>query len=265
MRKFYWLIICFGLLYCACANTRNPNVQNSNTTEITVSAAASLQDAFREIGALYEKQTGVKVNLNFAASGALQQQIEHGAPVDVFASAGQSQMNVLRDKQLLTDNDSSVNFAQNKIVLIVSSDANVKTGSFVELLENKTAKIAVGNPKTVPAGVYAEQTLRRLGVWDKFQPRLVFAEDVRQVLQYVERGETEAGIVYASDVSQANKKVREVARAPENSHEPIFYPIAVIKNSRNQVAAKKFIELVTSGQGQTILKTRGFQEVSQKP
>lgn len=258
MRKFRWLIISFGLLFAACTNTQKPVVQNQNTTEITVSAAASLQDAFREIGALYERQTGVKINFNFAASGALQQQIEQGAPVDVFASAGQQQLDKLQEKDLIVP-ETRRDFVKNELVFIVAKTSGEST--FKEFLRNETARMAIGNPKTVPAGVYAEEQLRHLGVWKKLEPRLIFAEDVRQVLDYVARGETEFGMVYVSDAKTAADKVRVFGRVEIDS-DPILYPIAVVKNSRNQSAAAKFIELVVSREGQAILQKQGFMTVN---
>lgn len=234
--------------------------EQTKKTEITVSAAASLQEAFREIGAVYEKQNGVKVNFNFASSGALQRQIEQGAPADVFASAGKPQMDALTNQSLIIP-ETRQDFVRNELVLIVPAKSETKFNSFVQFLDDDKARLAIGNPKTVPAGQYSEQTLNRIGLWQKLQPRLILAEDVRQVLDYVSRGEVEAGIVYASDVRAAKDSVREIARAPENSHEPISYPIGVVKTTKNADAARKFVELVLSSEGQQILQNYGFEKV----
>lgn len=250
------------MLLSACASTQNNNNSKAQAAEITVSAAASLQEAFREIGALYTKQTGAKINFNFAASGVLQQQIEQGAPVDVFASASERQTNALVEKGLIAPEAVRV-FARNELVLITLPQSELPYLQFAEYLQRDNQKIAVGNPKTVPAGIYAEQTLRNLKIWEKAQSRLVFAEDVRQVLQYVARGETGLGIVYASDAKSAGAQVYQIATAPENSHEPILYPIAVVKDTKNLDAAIEFVKTVRGAEGAAILQKYGFQTIKQ--
>jgi molybdate transport system substrate-binding protein len=225
--------------------------------EITVSAAASLRDAFREISERHEERIGTKVIFNFGASGALQKQIESGAPVDLFASAGRPQMDALANQGLIIP-ETRRDFARNTLVLVGPADRTPVIASFADLGSPKIMRLAVGNPKTVPAGQYAEQSLTRLGLWQQLQPRLILAEDVRQVLDYVARGEVDAGIVYASDVLAAGNKVRSVASAPEDSHDPILYPLAVVSASSHQEAARAFIEIVMSGDGQRILQRYGF-------
>jgi molybdate transport system substrate-binding protein len=118
--------------------------------------------------------------------------------------------------------------------------------------------VAIGNPKTVPAGQYARETLRNLNLWDRLQPRLVLAENVRQVLDYVARGETDAGVVYVSDVSAAAQSVALAAVAPENSHSPILYPIAVVRGTGNRAEAGRFVKMTLGDEGQKILKKHGF-------
>ena len=225
--------------------------------EIIVSAAASLRDAFQEIGAIYEKQTGVKPNFNFAASGVLQQQIETGAPVDVFASAAQQQMDNLQKKGLLID-ETRRNFTGNSLVLIVPVNSKLGVKSFEDIADAKVARIAIGNPKTVPAGQYAQDSLTAMKLWEKLQPRFIPAENVRQVLDYVSRDEVDAGLVYASDAVIAEGKIRVVAQAPKGTHEAIIYPIAVLKDSAVKAEAVKFIELTQSKTGKDILAKYGF-------
>jgi len=227
--------------------------------EIIVSAAASLRDAFLEIGAIYEKQTGVKPNFNFAASGILQQQIETGAPVDVFASAGQQQMDTLQKKGLILD-ETRKDFTGNSLVLIVPANSKLNIKSFEGLADAKVGRIAIGNPKTVPAGQYAQDSLTTMKLWDKLQPRFIPSENVRQVLDYVSRDEVDAGLVYASDAAISEGKIRVVAEAPAGTHELIIYPIAVIKDSTNRDDAVKFIELTQSKTGKDILAKYGFTD-----
>ena len=223
---------------------------------ILVSAAISLRSAFEEIGLIYEKQTGVRVEFNLGASGLLQKQIEGGAPVDVFASAGEKQMDELQAKNLIIP-ETRRNLAQNTLVLIAPSDSQIALKSFPDLLKPDVERIAIGNPKTVPAGEYAGDTLRYFRLWDKIQPRLVLAENVRQVLDYVERGEAQAGIVYSSDVLNT-RGVKVAVTAPNESHKPILYPIAVVRGTASRVDAQRFIDLALSKAGQDILAKYGF-------
>ncbi|MGE0126538.1 MAG: molybdate ABC transporter substrate-binding protein [Blastocatellales bacterium] len=259
-RKNWRLFVLLMPVLAGLACRQSTNREQRAGSEITVSAAASLRDAFGEIGKRYEAATGARVNFNFGASGALQKQIESGAPVDVFASAGIPQMDALASQGLIAP-ETRRDFARNTLVLAVPADQSLGLKSFADLGEAAVRKLAIGNPRTVPAGQYAEQSLTRLGLWRQMEPRLVFAEDVRQVLDYVARGEVEAGIVYASDAQSSNHRVRVAARAPEGSHDPILYPIAVVRASKQQEAARAFIAEVVSDEGQRILEKYGFERV----
>jgi molybdate transport system substrate-binding protein len=264
VRRFCLLamIILIAAAGHACRGSEPPgsNRDSQAGREITVSAAVSLRDAFREISKQYEGRTGAKINFNFGASGALQKQIESGAPVDVFASAGIPQMDALATQGLIAP-ETRRDFARNALVLVVPADSTSGPASFKDLGGAKVKKLAIGNPKTVPVGQYAEQTLTRLGLWQQLQPRLILAEDVRQTLDYVARGEVDAGIVYASDVRATGNRVRTVATAPADTHDPILYPIAVVKASSRQEAARAFIEAVMSDEGQGVLEKYGFERV----
>lgn len=230
--------------------------EQTSGNEIIVSAAVSLKDAFNEIAQLNEQRNNVKVHFNFGASGALQRQIEAGAPVDVFASAGTQQMDQLATKELIVS-ASRIDFARNVLVLVEPPNSSA-IASFTDLTKSEVKKIALGNPKTVPAGQYTEQTFNKLQLLPGIQSKLIYAEDVRQVLDYVVRGEVDAGIVYSSDVLSAGARVKEVVRAPDDSHDPILYPIAIVKDSKRKDAAQKFIDLVLSSDGQKILANYGF-------
>jgi molybdate transport system substrate-binding protein len=231
-----------------------------NNSELLVSAAASLKNAFKEIGSLYEKQTGIRVQLNLGASGLLQKQIETGAPVDVFASAGEKQVDELQGQGLIIPG-SRRNFARNALVLILPEHSTIAIRTFQDLARPEITRLAIGNPKTVPAGQYAQELLKNLKLLDILQTRLVLAENVSQVLDYVERGEVDAGIVYASDVTGLQKKVEIAAHAPKGSHAAIIYPIAVIRGTENRIAARRFIDLILSSEGQAILIKSGFLSI----
>lgn len=228
-----------------------------------VSAAISLKDAFNEIGEVYKSKIGGTINFNFGASGALQKQIETGAPVDVFASAGARQMDELADKNLI-DRATRRDFIRNTLVLIVPADSKIPLASFSDLTKAEVRKIAVGNPKTVPAGQYTEQLFGKMNLKTSVQGKLILAEDVRQALDYVARGETDAGIVYATDARSVGEKIRLAAAASENAHAPILYPIAIIKDGNQKQAAQAFVDLVTSPEGQSILQKYGFSSVDNK-
>lgn len=254
--------LCLPLLLLLLAGCKSPETASSDTSagagsEIIVWAAASLQNALREIGTAYTSRTNNKVAFNFAASGALQQQIESGAPADVFASAGQNEMDALTRKNLIAV-DTRKDFARNALVLVVPTDATAGINSFAGLGDEAVRRVAIGNPKTVPAGQYAERLLTKLNLWQALQPKLIRAEDVRQVLDYVARGEADAGIVYHTDALSARNRVRELARASEEESEPILYPVAIVKDSRRAEAARSFVEFLVGDEGQAILTKHGF-------
>ena len=225
---------------------------------IVVAAAISLKESLTELGSIYERRTATKVTFTFGASGELEKQIEAGAPVDVFASAAEREMDELQARNLI-DRATRADFARNSLVLVVPRDSTLQMRSFSDLGKPGVTKIAIGNPKTVPAGQYAEQLLRNTRIWPKIDSRLILAENVRQVLDYVAREEVDAGIVYATDVQVAQGRVSVAVRAPDGDYGPILYPLAVIRDSANANAAKAFVDLVSSPEGIQILKKHGFQ------
>jgi len=256
-RRFWKFIIAAILLIAALFTSATLCIPEPAKDEILVSAAVSLKNAFEEIGPMYEKRTGAKVRFNLGASGLLQRQIETGAPVDVFASAGEKQMDALQSRGLILADTRRV-FARNALVLDVAPQSKLSIRSFADLGRREVTRIALGNPKTVPAGQYAREALTNLKLWDKLQPRFVLAENVRQVLDYVVRGEADAGIVYASDVSAARGQAAIAAYAPKGSHSPIVYPIGIVKDTRQRSNAQRFIDLMLSAEGQAVLKKYGF-------
>ena len=231
----------------------------SPAQELTLSVAISMKEATEELGRRFqESHPVVRLQYNFGASGALQQQIEAGAPVDLFISAGEAQMDALERKGLLRPG-SRRSFARNALVAVVPADAPRAPGQPADLLRADIRRIAIGNPKTVPAGQYAEESLRSLALWDAVRAKLVYGENVRQVLEYVARGEVEAGMVYATDLAVGGGRVREAFRIPPQSHRPITYPVAIVQESRHVPLAEAFIELLLGHEGQTILGRLGFQ------
>ncbi len=215
-----------------------PALQPAAAEELTVSAAISLKNAFEEIGRQFEKShPGVKVLFNFGASGDLARQIEAGAPVDVFASAALKDMDDL-DRQGLIRPGSKTNFAGNTLVLIVPNRSPIPVKSFQDLRDERIQRIAIGNPKTVPAGRYAQEVLTRLQLWEVLKNKLILAENVRQVLDYVARGEVDAGLVYSTDARTRANEIKIISTAPEESHQPILYPIGIIRGTKKETLSR---------------------------
>ena len=235
--------------------TVTPNAAGSET--ITVSAAASLTEALTNISSQFQKENpGMNVSLNFGGSGNLRKQIEGEAPVDVFASADENQMDMLANKSLI-DNSSRKDFAHNSLVLIVPEDSILNITSIKDLADPKVGKISSCDPDTAPAGKYARSALTEAGLWSPIQNKIVLVDDVKEVLIYVERGEVDAGFVFISDVKTAQPgTVKIVTNVPVNV--PITYPITVVSSSTHKEAAQKFIDFVTGTEGQKILKEKRF-------
>ena len=223
---------------------------------LTVSAAASLTNAFQAIGQAFEKaHPGAKLTFNFAASGPLLAQIQQGAPVDVFASADQETMNRAATAKLLADG-TRADFAHNTLVVIVPSTAAKTPQALQDLAGADFKRIATGTPATVPVGRYTMEAVQKAGLTDALQPRWIFGESVRQVLNYVARGEVDAGFVYRTDALIEPEKARIAFTAPTTT--PVSYPIAAIAASKNADGARQFIGFVRSAQGQEILEKFGF-------
>ena len=258
-RRLFIAVVC---IVCLCAFSLGP--AQAESKGITVSAAISLKNAFEEIGKLYEsRHGGAKVSFNFGASGDLMLQIEGGAPVDVFASAAQKDMDEAGKKGLI-ETGTRKDFTANTVVLVIPSSEKKPIKSFSDLSSGKIKKIAIGNPKTVPAGRYAEEILQYYKVYDSIKDKLIFAENVRQVLDYVGRGEVDAGVIYSSDAKLKATDIKVVAVAPAGSHKPVIYPVAVIKGTKVPDLSKEFIAVATSEEGQAILRKYGFGSVTGK-
>ncbi len=228
--------------------------------EVTLSVAVSLKEVTEELGrAFMTARPGVTLRYNFGASGDLQKQIEAGAPVDLFLSAAQRQMDEL-EKQNLIVPASRRAFARNVLVVIKPADSRIDITKPADLLEARVGRIVIGSPRTVPAGQYAEESLRALGLWDRLQPKLVFSENVRQALDYVARGEVDAGFVYTTDAASRAQKVKEAFRLPDDSYRPVIYP----GRGRGRVQAGRPWPRRSSicsavGEGRTVLGRFGFQ------
>lgn len=229
------------------------------TARLTVSAAASLEEVFQEIARSFQDANPEhQVSLNLASSGHLQRQIERGAPVDVFASASPRPMDDLEKEGLIQPASRNV-MARNRLVLIASKGAAIR--SFSDLGKNFQGRLAIGNPRHVPAGFYAKEVLKRLGDWARLSSNRVLAENVLQVLEYVATGEADAGLVYRTDALRDRNRIKLIAEAPAGSHAPIEYPIAIVTGSRSLEASKAFIDFVLDSRAQAVLAQAGFEPV----
>ncbi|WP_175921514.1 molybdate ABC transporter substrate-binding protein [Burkholderia latens] len=226
--------------------------------ELVVSAAASLTNAFKAVGDAYQKQhPDTKVLFNFGASDVLMQQIAKGAPADVFASADQKAMDRAVAEKVVVPGTRR-DFAANSLVLIVPADSRAAApASLNELAGPGVKRIAYGDPASVPVGRYTEAALRAAGVWDAVSAKGVLAANVRQSLDYVARGEVDAGFVFGTDAAIMPGRVKVALTVPTQT--PITYPIAVVKDSRHAAQAQSFIDFVASPQGQAVLSTFGFK------
>ena len=262
MKKHFWSLIAVLLVtvvaIAGCGGTaQTPPPAAKQPVELHVSAAASLKDALAEIQKNYQaKNPNVMILYNLAASGTLQKQIEQGAPADLFISAAPKQMNELEEKNL-TNKATRKNLVENKLVVVVPLDSKLTIAKFEDLTQAGVQKVAVGETATVPAGQYAQQVLTKLGIWDAIKGKAVFAKDVRTVLAYTETGNVEAGIVYKTDAA-SSQKVKVVATAPEGTHEPIIYPMAVLSGAKQAKVAEDFANYLYSAESKAIFEKNGF-------
>jgi molybdate transport system substrate-binding protein len=246
--RFRQIALAAGLCLCLGGTAR--------ADELIVSAAISLVKAFKEIGEIFEQaQPQTKVVFNFAASGPLLQQIERGAPVDVLATADQDTMDRAAIKELIKP-ASRRTFAVNRLVLVVPAQQIGKINSVSDLKQDFVKRIAIGVPASVPAGRYARDALQAAGAWDALVPKFINAESVRQVMDYVSRGEVDAGFVYTTDAWGAGDRVRTVTDLATTK--PVEYPIAVIATTRSPRLAEAFVAHVLSAQGRAILAKHRF-------
>lgn len=242
------------------ATTQTQTVTATTTLEaitLNISAASSLTDALKEINNIYVKNnSNITLSPNFAGSGTLQKQIEQGAPADVFISAAASQMNTLSNEGLI-DNTTCKNLLNNKVVLIVPFDSALNLTGFNDLAQDKVKKIAVGDPKSVPAGTYAQQAFDKLGITAQVSGKYVLGADVKGVLSYVESGNVDAGIVYSTD-ALSSAKVKVVASAPDEINTKVVYPVAVVAASKHPGIAKDYQNFLFSSEAKAIFEKYGF-------
>jgi len=236
-------------------------ISHAQESVVRVSAAASLADVLKEIDAAYEKNTGTKVELNLGASSALARQIEEGAPADVFFSADLAKMDRLEKMGLI---DASTREAQlsNALVVVVPSDGKRTIASGRDLA--RAGKIALADPKAVPAGIYAKAWLEKLGLWAQVEPKIVATENVRAALAAVEAGNVDAGVVYKTDAA-ISKKVKVVYEVPAAEVPPIIYPMALVRESKNAAGAKRYLDFLDGYEARRVFEKFGFLMLPEPP
>ena len=224
--------------------------------DILVSAAASLTDTLKEIGAAYRSKSRHTVEFNFGSSSGLARQIEEGAPADIFFSADLAQMDRL-DKRGLLETGSRINLLSNQLVIIVPADSKLAISSPRDLLNADVKRIALAEPSSVPAGVYSKKYLTEEGLWNQVKPKVVPVQDVRATLASVESGNVEAGFVYKTDAA-VSKQVKIVYEVPVAKGPKITYPVAIVKASKQKVAARDFLNFVQGSTARNTFKKYGF-------
>lgn len=257
------LLSVLALTLTGLPNARAQDAQPSasvatDTKPVVVFAAASLKNALEGIAADWKEKTGRSATLSFAASSALAKQIEAGAPADIFVSADLKWMDWSAERKLIND-ASRKNLLGNALVLIAPKDSTAtlkieKGFALADALGD--GRIAMGQPDSVPAGIYGKAALTSVGVWDKIEPKVAGAENVRVALAYVSRGETPFGIVYATD-AKSDAGVKVVDTFPADSHPPIVYPVAITASSTN-TEAKAFLDYLSTPDAAKVFEDAGF-------
>ncbi len=255
-KRIVSLLLIFVVLFSL--STVNAFAKSTTKYSITISAAASLANAMTDIAKLYEKKyPNVELSFNYGSSGALQKQIEQGSPVDVFLSAATKQMDALKNEGLLY-NSTIKTLLYNDIVLIVPKGSTLSIVNFGSLCNNNVKVIALGEPTTVPAGQYAEETLKYYGYLDIVKAKAVYGKDVTEVLTWVAGGNADAGVVYKTDALSSDK-VEIISTASLASHTKVEYPGAVIKGSKHPKVANTFLKFLTTKEAKAVFDAYGFR------
>ena len=251
-RRTRYVAVCAGALVAFSLHSA------AHADDLVVSAAASLTNAFREMATAFERaHPSTRVTLNFGASDVLRQQIVNGAPADVFASADETAMDKAVEAKAVVP-DTRHDLATNSLVMIVPADSKLTVPSVRDSVAMPQVKrIALGDPASVPVGRYTKAALEREGSWSAVNAKAVLASNVRQALDYVARGEVDAGFVYSTDAALMPNKVKIAAVVP--TEKPVAYPIALVKGSAHGADAGAFASFVLSPDGQAILAKYGFK------
>lgn len=230
------------------------NADTPQSEEIHVMAAASLTDALEEMKPTYEEEHNVKLMINYGSSGKLREQITQGAPADLFLSASATDMNQLIENDEMEE---SSNLLMNRLVLIATPEVVDTVQDVKDLTNDQLQKVSIGQPESVPAGRYSKQALESLGLWDELADRFIYGSDVRQVLTYVETGNADAGLVYETD-AMTSSSVELISTIPEETHDPIQYPIGLLKEAASQETVVDFYDYLQTEEALNVFESYGF-------
>lgn len=242
------------LLALACVTACKIKNPATGPSELTVAAASDLAPAFEELGREFESATKTKVVFVFGSTGMLTRQIENGAPFDLFAAANVSYIEELDQKGLIIP-DSKLIYASGRITLWTTNESPLRLQGIADLARPEVQRVAIANPDHAPYGLAAKQALQSAGVWDRVQSKLVYADNIRQTLQYAQTGNVEVAIVALSLSVQSNGRWSLI---PEELHQPIHQGLAVMKTTQNEQAARAFASFISSPQGKAVMKKYGF-------
>jgi molybdate transport system substrate-binding protein len=242
------------LLALVCASSCKDKPSSTPVAELTVAAASDLTPAFEELGRAFEATHKTKVVFVFGSTGLLTRQIENGAPMDLFAAANVSFIDVLDKQGLLIPGTKQI-YARGRITFWTPGGSNLRLESIADLARPEVTRIAIANPDHAPYGLAAKQALEKAGIWERVQPKLVYADNIRQTLQYAQTGNVEVAIVALSLSNGSNGRWTLI---PEELHEPLFQALAIVKTTENEPAARAFAAYIASPEGQAIMKKYGF-------
>ena len=254
-----WLALLLATCLAAAARA-----EVARAEEVRVACAISLKEAVTEVAGAYKAEGRGEIRFTFGSSGQLAAQIEYGAPVDAFVSAAHAPVDALVKAGRAHVAGKRV-VAGNRLVLVVPADAESPPRGLRDLADARVKRVAVGEPRSVPAGQYGMQLLRSMNLADALKDRVIHGANVRQVLDYVERGEVDAGIVYATDAQESGDRVRVVEEADPKTHDPIEYPAVVVSDSPRRQAARDFLDYLAGGKARAILTRRGFTTPPARP
>ncbi|HEX6184269.1 MAG TPA: molybdate ABC transporter substrate-binding protein, partial [Pyrinomonadaceae bacterium] len=246
------LLVCVAVLFAGCRSETTDSTRRPQT--LIVSAASDLTPAFQEIGRQFEQSDGTKVTFNFGSTGQLAQQIEQGAPVDLFAAANVSFIEDLEKKNLILP-DTRALYAQGRLTLWTRGDSPVKLERVEDLARPEFKKVAIANPEHAPYGAAAREALQAAGVWEAVSQKLVYGENISQTLQYAESGNVDAAIIALSLSTQSGGRWVLI---PAELHKPLNQALGVIRGAKHEQEARRFAAFVNSEQGRAVMRKYGF-------
>ena len=255
LKKVILLIVIFIVLV-SCSNNSDNEVNSGKNSKLNISAASSLLEVMTQLKTVYEEKVEIELQINFGSTGSLVKQIEQGAPVDLFISADEKWMDLLNRKNLINVG-TITSIGENNLVLIQSKGNNFEVNSLNDLTQLTIGKIGIGHPESVPAGKYAQESLVEAGIWESIEDKFVYAQNVRQVLTYVETENVDLGFVYASDAF-ISEQVDIIYNVPNELHGSILYDIAMTNESKHKKEAEQFIKFLQSEEAKLIFEKYGF-------